>query len=136
MPPARPRSTKLMNSMISRGKLKNSRIHSAPGLINPYSWAARLRRKKLTIGSALFRENTGRHVGKRDRGFIANLYDLMLSLGYVLFTYTYFLAAGEPFAVMGIGANIDHILHATFKVVALFDFSVQAEFFWSQRYCH
>ena len=37
MPPARPRSTKLMNNMINKGKLKNSKIQSAPGPISPES---------------------------------------------------------------------------------------------------
>ncbi len=84
MPPARPRSTKLMKIMISSGRLKNSKIHNNAGADQAESTAVFYYAERNSTWLTSFRENTGRSMAKRDRGFITNLYDLMLTRHNIL----------------------------------------------------
>src|SRR5687768_2043719 len=118
MPPARPRSTKLMKIMISNGRLKNSKIHKTPGLIRPTNCSFLLCRKKFNMLTS-FRENTGRSMAKRDRSFITNLYDLMLTRHNILRPYAYLLTAGESYTIVCIRPDIDYILHLTLEVIPI-----------------
>src|SRR5215207_37682 len=136
MPPARPRSTKLMNNIISSGKLKNSKIHSNPGLIRLNNCNPLFCRKIFNIRLTSFCENAGRYARERDRGFIPYLHDLMLSQRDILFAHTNFLIAREPHAIVGIGTNVDHILYASSEVVPIFDVCVQAKLLRPERHRH
>src|SRR5687768_13382059 len=118
MPPARPRSTKLMNNIISRGRLKNSKIHSSPGLIRLNNCNPFLRRKKFTMGFALFRENTGRSARKGYGHLGPWAGKLIILLSYILLTDSYLLSTGQTHAIMCIRADINHILYTTLELVS------------------
>src|SRR5215207_3982292 len=113
-----------MNKTISRGRLKNSRIQSAPGLISPNNCRVLLRRKNFTMGIALFRKNAGGYLRKRDGHFLPDGDHFVVPLHDILLAQTYFLTTSKPDAIMCISANINNILHATPEIISIFYFGV------------